>query len=305
MTVGENVAVITDIQRYSVHDGPGIRSLVFFKGCPLRCQWCHNPETHSPKPELLFNGELCIGCGSCLKACPQGAIGVQGNLPSTDRSLCTACGACVEKCYAEARSISGRLYTLQEVVDVVMRDAEFYRHSGGGVTLSGGEVLMQAEFATQLLRRLKAEHIHTAIETCGFGAWEHFEAMLRYTDLVLFDVKHSDAQMHEHYTGQSNRLIIENLYRAADMGKEIIARLPLIPGVNDAPETLQAIAAIAQRAHAKELHILPFHQIGASKWDMSGKKYAFRDYPEPSSKDIDNILNRVGDLGLPVVIGGN
>lgn len=300
-----DVAIITDIQRYSVHDGPGIRTLVFFKGCPLRCQWCHNPETHSPLPELLFHADMCIGCGACLQACPNQAIFVNDNLPRTDPGKCTACGQCAETCYAEARAISGETRSLDEVFDIVMRDEPFYHRTGGGITLSGGEVLAQPAFAARLLERVHAQSINTAIETCGYGKWETFEKVLRHTDLVLFDIKHSDPAMHRRFTGVDNRLILDNLSNAAAMGKAIIARVPLIPAVNDTPETLRDIAAIARGANAQALHILPFHQIGSTKWDASGREYKFRDYPEPEKEDIDAMIERAGDLGLPVVVGGN
>lgn len=304
MAEGE-AAVITDIQRYSVHDGPGIRTLVFFKGCPLRCQWCHNPETHSPLPELLYKEELCIGCGACLKQCAQGAIKVINGKVVNDKKACILCGKCVETCYAEAREISGKYYTIDEVYDAAMRDLEFYKHTGGGVTLSGGEVLMHAEFASGLLKKLKDSGINTAIETCGYASWENVRKVVQYTDLLLFDIKHSDEDVHKKFTGVSNKLILENLHKISDMGKTIITRVPLIPGVNDSVETLTKIARIAEEVHAKELHILPFHQIGMSKWEAAGKDYKFRDVKEPTTGEVEALVNKVGDIGIPVVIGGN
>lgn len=298
-------AVITDMQRYSVHDGPGIRTLVFFKGCPLRCQWCHNPETHDPMPELLYKAEMCIGCGECLKRCPNGAIRVQDGQVITDRIRCTLCGTCVDYCYAEAREISGKTYTVDEVYEFVMRDMDFYQHTGGGVTLSGGEVLMHAGFASELLKKLKEQGVHTAIETCGYASWQNVQKVVQYTDLVLFDIKHSDEDAHKKFTGRSNEIILHNLKMISEMGKDIIARVPLIPGVNDSVEVLSKIAGIAKDVKAKELHILPFHQIGTSKWDAASKDYQFRDVPEPTTEEVEALVKQIGEIDIPIVIGGN
>ena len=299
------LAVITDIQRYSVHDGPGIRTLVFFKGCPLRCQWCHNPETHSPFPEILYKEELCIGCGACLKRCEHNAIKILNGKVVNNKEACTLCGKCVETCYAEAREISGKYYTIDEVYNASMRDQEFYKHTGGGVTLSGGEVLMHAEFASKLLKKLKESGINTAIETCGYASWENVQKVVQYTDLLLFDVKHSDEEIHKKFTGVSNKLILDNLHKISDMGKSIIVRVPLIPGVNDSVEVLTNIARIAEDVHAKELHILPFHQIGMSKWEAAGKDYKFRDVKEPTTDEVQELVDKVGVIKILVVIGGN
>lgn len=299
-------AVITDIQRYSMHDGPGIRTMVFFKGCPLHCLWCHNPETHSPLPQIMVNMELCIGCGACLNVCPEGAIHALEGRIATDYSKCRACGACSEVCYAGAREISGKWYTVEEVKEAVMRDVDFYRHTGGGVTLSGGEVLMQADFAAELLKELKQEKIHTAIETCGYASWKQFEKLVPYLDLALYDVKHSDSEKHEYYTGKKNDLILDNLKKLSDAGVEVIVRVPLIPGVNDAKETVCTIAQIGKNVRAKEVHLLPFHQIGTSKWDAAGKEYKFRNVPEPERKDVETLAKIAEEaVGITVRVGGN
>lgn len=300
-----DAAPITDIQRYSVHDGPGIRTMVFFKGCPLRCQWCHNPETLNSMPELLYKEELCIGCGECLRRCPAGAVRVVDGKVKTDREVCRLCGMCAEYCYAGAREITGRYYTMDEVFEAVMKDMPFYERTGGGVTLSGGEVLMHAKFASRLLKKLKEQNVHTVIETCGYASWDNVRRVVQYTDLVLFDIKHCDEEEHKRFTGRSNQLILENLKKIAEMKKEIIARVPLIPGVNDSLEVLKGIVDIAKKAGVKELHILPFHQIGTSKWDAAEKDYHFRNVREPDKEEIDKLVKEIEGCGIPIVVGGN
>lgn len=300
-----DIAVITDIQRYSVHDGPGIRSLVFFKGCPLRCQWCHNPETHDPLPELLFNDELCIGCGACVVECPTQSISVVDNQIKTEKQNCLLKQQCVDVCYAGARKISGHYYTVDEVYEKVIRDRIFYDTTGGGVTLSGGEVLVYWKFAAQLLQKLKHGGIHTAIETCGYSPWNEFEKVLDYTDLVLYDVKHCDGTMHRRFTGKGNRLILENLKKVSDFNRPVIIRIPVIPGFNDTRKNMQEVAHIAAEIGAKEIHLLPFHQIGESKWDSTGKTYHFRNIEEPSKESMAEIKQMLAETGVPVVVGGS
>lgn len=194
---------------------------------------------------------------------------------------------------------------VDEIYGAVMRDIKFYEHTGGGVTLSGGEVLMHTEFAARLLRRLKEVHVHTTIETCGYAPWENVRKVVEYTDLVLFDIKHCDEAIHKKFTGKSNQLILENLKNISGMGKEIIARIPLIPSVNDSLNVLSEIVRIAADAQAKELHILPFHQIGMSKWDAADKEYTFRDVRKPETAEVEELTSGLGNFGIPVVIGGN
>jgi pyruvate formate lyase activating enzyme len=297
-------AVITDIQRFSVHDGPGIRTLVFFKGCPLKCIWCQNPETLSASPQLFYSESECIRCGSCVGECPQRAIRETADGLVFERGRCRVCGRCVERCYAGARRLVNREVGVEEVLAEVMKDLVFYRNSGGGVTLSGGEVTLYPEFARELLRRAKAAGIHTAIETCGHAEWPDLKRILDYTDLVLFDLKHTDPAKHELYTGADNRKILDNLGRLSRLGTPLVVRFPLIPGVNDDRDTLRGVARLSKEAKAAEVHILPFHQLGQSKWSALGRAYQCAQIPCPSQEAIAEAKAIMSQEGIKVNVGG-
>ncbi len=297
-------AVITDIQRFSVHDGPGIRTLIFFKGCPLKCIWCQNPETLSASPQLFYSQSECIHCGLCIEACPHQAIQKTADGVVFERSRCRACGLCVVHCYAGARRLVDREVTVEELLTEVMKDVVFYRNSGGGVTLSGGEVTLYPSFARELLRLVKANGIHTAIETCGYAKWQDLKMILDYTDLVLFDLKHTDPVKHERYTGADNRKILDNLARISRGGWPLINRFPLVPGVNDDEATLRGIARLAKDAKAAEVHILPFHQLGESKWASVGRVYECANISGPSQAQIAEARRIIGEEGVKVNVGG-
>lgn len=296
--------IITDIQRYSVHDGPGIRTVVFFKGCPLRCQWCQNPETNDRNRQIIYYSDLCIGCGKCAKACPTNCISLRENGFIRDMANCRTCGKCVEVCPTEARMFIGKEVSSDEVIQRVIRDEQFYKSSGGGVTLSGGEVLTQPPFAAELLSNLKDLGIHTAIETSGYSDKESFLKVIKKTDLILFDVKHTDAALHKKYTGVDNKRILENLYAAAGIGKIIIIRVPLIPQVNDDRKTLQSIGNLTREINAEEIHVLPFHQMGKSKWKGLQKEYYFQEVAPYSKEKLREIEEFLESLGIPFSIGG-
>lgn len=297
-------AIITDIQRFSVHDGPGIRTLIFFKGCPLRCKWCQNPETYSPNKEIMYMAETCIGCTACVGICPQGGITWNGTSFVTNRSACICCGKCADICPTYARKLIGKEYTVDELVEISLSDMVFYKNSGGGVTLSGGEVTMQAQFAAELLRELKKNSINTAIETCGYAKEEDFCLVVQNTDYILFDIKHIDPQRHKEFVGVDNKLILSNLRVAVDMGKRIYVRLPLIPDVNDDEATLKGIADVCNEMGLRDVHILPFHQAGQSKWHGLEKDYYFE-----GKKSMDKVTpEKARELfearGISVNIGG-
>ncbi len=292
---------IFDIQRYSINDGPGIRTTVFFKGCPLHCLWCDNPESQSRFPQLFFFDALCVQCYRCVPVCPNKAISVgpDGSV-LTDRSLCRGCGACTEACLANARVISGKLMTVDEVMEVVMKDSLFYRNSGGGMTASGGEATAQPEFLIELLKRCRENGIHTALDTTGYVPWETFQRILEYTDLVLYDIKHMDPAAHRKLTGVDNALILENARRIARMGKAMWIRFPLIPGCNDDETNLRATGAFVRDLGLRQIDILPYHRLGTGKYHRLGREYPLPQARSYHEDEIEKIKGSLEALGLGV-----
>ena len=298
--------VIFDVQRYSIHDGAGIRTLVFLKGCPLRCLWCCNPESQSSATELSVNSARCIRCGLCAEACPAEAIPFKnGDDFAPDRLRCQTCGACVDACPMAGRTLRGRVVTIADLLKEVERDTLFYRASGGGVTVSGGEPLLQAPFAADFLRACHQRGIDTAIETCGYATWEDFARVLTYTDTVLFDVKHPDAEIHRRLTGVGNELILANLRRATQSTARIILRMPLIPRYTADAGTVRAIADLARALRISELHLLPYHGLGEAKYRALGKNYALDDLRQISPEKIGELKSSAEENGgVSVRIGG-
>lgn len=235
--------VIFNIQRYSIHDGPGIRTTVFLKGCPLRCTWCQNPESQRVQPELMLDRAACTLCGGCLLACREQANQILGGALTVDRAKCTGCGACAEACPADARKISGRVATVDEILDVVVKDRAMYEKSSGGLTVSGGDPVFQPEFTVALLKEAKKRGLHTAVETCGYTSWETLKEILEHTDHLLYDIKSVNERAHKIGTGVSNRRILENAKNAARLGHLTMqVRTPLIPGFNDSEEHIAQVA---------------------------------------------------------------
>jgi pyruvate formate lyase activating enzyme len=272
--MSDPTSIIFDIRRYSIHDGPGIRTTVFLKGCGMGCRWCHNPESQRREPELIFHETRCIHCGECLKACPQQAITFQNDLPTTDPTACTHCGTCTSACPTQARELIGRVWTVPEVMAIIRRDIAFYDESGGGVTLSGGEPLDQPAFTAALLCACKAEDIHTALDTSGYGQWEILDDLSPDVDLFLYDVKIMDDALHRQFTGVSNQLILENLRRLAESGHKLILRVPLIPGITDGEENLRAVAQLAQSLpNILRVDLLPYHDTARQKYQRMGLEY--------------------------------
>lgn len=305
MKQGENYAVISDIQKYSVHDGPGIRTVIFFKGCPLRCIWCANPETNMRSENVMYTVSQCIGCGKCLSACPQTAVKKTDGGIWIDDEKCICCGVCAEGCYSGALKLIGKKVTLEEVLRPFSDDAVFYRNSGGGITLSGGECTMQSDFCSALLKKVKEMGFNTAVETCGYCSEKSMEQILEHTDFILFDIKHFDENMHRKYTGAGLEQILRNLACAAWSGRDLILRYPYIPGVNASEEMYDWVSHLARKYKAREIHILPFHQLGQSKWDGIRQEYRCGDWREPEQEEMFRAAERMSSAGVPVNIGGH
>lgn len=288
--------------RYSIHDGPGIRTVVFLKGCPLTCWWCHNPEGQDAAREIVFFQSKCQRCGRCLAVCPHQAI-----CPETFRTLrdrCVVCGACVDACRAGARGSAGRTITVSELLAEIKRDTIFYDESGGGVTFSGGEPLVQAVFLKEALAGCKALRIHTAVDTCGYAPRETLLSVCDYVDLFLFDLKVMDDGRHQRYTGVSNALILENLRLLDDLGRDIAIRVPLIPGLNDDEENLRKTAEfVSSLKRVPCVHLLPYHEIGVDKHARLGKAYLV-DAKPPEESHIEASRGVLADYGLVCHIGG-
>lgn len=264
---------VFNIERYSVHDGPGIRTLVFLKGCPLSCLWCCNPESQKAHPELLFFEENCIGCGACIQACSQGAISLKGERLVTDSEKCALCMRCVEACYPEARRAYGSAMTVNEVMKRIEGDLPFYLRSGGGITVSGGEPFAQHAFLKELLKACRQRGIGTAVETCGYVPEEIFSSMLQDIDVYLFDLKHMDDEAHRKLTGCGNEIIHRNFRSAVHAGKHLIPRMPLIPTLNDSFENLKATCDFLHELGLHVLNILPYHELGINKYEKIGRRY--------------------------------
>ncbi len=296
--------VIFDLQRFSVHDGPGIRSLVFFKGCPLRCQWCSNPESLRREPEILFDTAKCIGCRACVTACANDAVWVERDTVHYDRSRCRACGLCAEACYAEARVLKGSVVTVEWVVAEIAKDEVFFANSGGGVTLGGGEPLAQPEFATAILRRCRERGLHTTIETCGHVPWVHLEMALPWTDLFLFDLKHLDPLKHRAHTSGDVGLIQANLARLATATPSVVVRVPVIPTFNDEPMEIAAIARRVAALGLSEIHLLPYHAFGRGKYHLLGQEYPYAADARVSESQLEDLSGIVRAAGLKVKVGG-
>ena len=274
-------ATIFDIQRNSYVDGPGIRTTVFFKGCNLRCSWCHNPESQSPKPQMMFYKNKCTGCGKCKEKCPN-------HLES-----CELCGKCTLYCPHDAREICGKEYTVDEVMREILKDKAFYDHSGGGVTFSGGECMLQIDFLEEILKACKENGIHTAVDTAGCVPFEYFERILPCTDLFLYDVKCFDSEKHKQYTGVGNELILENLKRLLATDKSVWIRIPIIPTINDTEEELQGIKEyIFSCGKSAKFELLPYHAMGEHKYAAIGKETQIFSVPgEEKMKHLKNIFS--------------
>ena len=296
---------VVDITRMTVHNGPGIRTLILFKGCPLRCTWCSTPESQRESPEIGFYPDRCIRCDECLAVCPRNAITVREKTVAVDRELCDNCGRCTSVCYAEALKLFGKEYTVEKLVSEILSDEVVYRHSGGGVTLSGGEPFFRPEFLLTLLKELKQSGISCGIDTCGFTDRQHIEAVLPYVDFFLWDIKHMDRDKHTEYTGVSNELILDNLRFVSEENIPLYLRLPLIPGYNDSEDNLLDLCNFAKTLSSlEEIHLLPLHHLGRIRYAALGREYPIEGIPLIKEEKLDEMKRLVESTGLKCNIIG-
>lgn len=300
----EAKGTIFNIQRFCTQDGPGIRTTVFMKGCPLRCAWCHNPESHHVAPELLFSGEKCIGCGDCSTACANACHVMRDGMHGFDRTACAGCGSCAEVCCTGALELCGRTATVQEVLDTVVRDAAFYKNTGGGMTLSGGEPLAQGEFTLELVKEAKARGLHICLETCGYGKPELVRELAQYIDIFLLDCKLTDAELHKRYTGVDNVLILQNLALLNSLGAHIVLRCPILPDVNLNEAHFDGLAALAESHPAiRQIDLEPYHPLGISKSERLGRTAAYANTELLDKKLLEPFAEQLrARTGLPVNI---
>jgi len=295
--------IIFDIKHFAVHDGPGIRTTVFLKGCPLRCLWCHSPESQSPRPEVAYYPNLCISCEACVEACPNGAQTL--GTPKILRELCTGTGRCAEECYAGALVMYGETATVGDVLEEVGKDAVLYETSGGGVTLSGGEPAAQPGFASTLLGALKAAGYHTALDTSGEAPWEVMEKIIADADLVLYDLKHMDPGIHEELTEASNERILDNLKKISESEMELVVRVPVIPGHNDSHENINTMGEFLESLKGiAAVELLPYHNLGVPKYIALGREYPLHGLETPGPESLRALAEVLEGRGLRVVIEG-
>ena len=297
--------LIFNIERFAVDDGPGIRTLVFFKGCNLHCSWCQNPESQKLGVEIIFHENKCAACGRCIELCPKDAVYLDkeyGYL--SNPAKCDGCGLCVKECYNSAREIVGSYYTVDELMSEIVKDVHFFEESGGGVTFSGGEPILQTEFLKAVLKECKLQGISTAIETAGYAAWSKFASIIDYIDLVFIDYKHFASDIHQKETGVSTDLIIENINRLKETGIDIIVRIPVIPEFNFNEETIKEMFLIlSEYKNIKHIELLPFHILGKGKYKGLGRSYKFENTKSLKKQELEHLKILGNDMGLTVLIG--
>ncbi len=296
-----NLTLVTNIQGYSIHDGPGIRTVVFLKGCGLECRWCSNPECISPHPEIGFIKTLCTRCGKCAEVCPVGALVYEeGKLPYIDRKTCTDCGICSSVCSYQALVLYGKPMNADEVFDAVKRDNIFYQASGGGVTISGGEPLLQPEFVVDLFKKCRRAGIHTCIETSGYAPESALRQVLPYTNYVLYDLKHLNSEKHRRHTGKPNRLILTNAKIVAASGVEVLFRMPLIPGINDDLQNIKETAELLHKLgnNTPRIELMPYHRLGKGKYESLDKEYRLSGILSPEPEHLESLKNAFEANGI-------
>jgi pyruvate formate lyase activating enzyme len=297
--------LVTNIQGYSIHDGPGIRTVVFFKGCGLECLWCSNPECISPKPEIGVVKALCTMCGKCAEVCPENAITFKADKPPRiNRERCTGCGACSSVCSYQALVLYGKSMNVDEIYNAVARDKMFYDSSGGGVTVSGGEPLLQSQLVYDLFIKCRQAGIHTCIETSGCTAGSSLRQVLPYTDYVLYDLKHMNPDKHSRYTGKPNSRILSNAKIVTESGAETFFRMPLIPGINDEPQNIKDTADFLHSLgkNACRIELMPYHRLGKGKYESLGRKYNLPEVTVPEPEQIESVKNAFEEYGVTCLI---
>lgn len=293
-----------NIQKYSIHDGPGIRTTVFFKGCPLKCWWCHNPESQNYQHDIMYYDERCTGCGVCIKRCPQGALSMVDNKVVRDTKKCELCGNCTDFCPRSAREYVGQDVTVRELMKEINKDAIFYEQSGGGVTFSGGEPMTQAKFLLEMLKACKEKGYHTTVDVSGYGRWEDFQSILDYVDLFLFDVKLMNDEAHKKYMGLSNKEIFENLKKLSDAGTNMYVRMPIIAGVNDDDENIRLSIEFLKKIHLQHVNLLPYHKMGMEKYRRLNLTYQLTGEERPTEEKMNAIADLFMEAGIKAKIGG-
>lgn len=292
---------VFDIQKYSTTNGPGIRTTAFFKGCPLRCLWCHNPESNELVPQLMYNVRLCTHCKTCVYACPNNAHTDDGISHGYLRSSCTLCGNCVDSCPNGALKVAGEDMSVIALVSRLIEDIKFYQHSNGGVTLSGGEPTMQYNFCLDVLKQLKQYKIHTALDTCGYCSEDKFQLLMPFVDLYLYDIKIVDSDLHKKYTGQPNKLILSNFENIIKKGKQVRVRVPLIPGYTDTDNNISDITYLLKLYHIKDVDLSFYHDLGVNKW-----RQLFKDYPigitNYTNEQKKYLINQFNKNGIDTII---
>jgi pyruvate formate lyase activating enzyme len=297
----ENYGLIFNLQRFCVHDGPGIRTTVFMKGCPLNCRWCSNPESINPYPDLMTYDLRCVLCGRCVKVCSKKAITVD-KIRKIDRLRCDLCLKCVHVCPTGAIKAAGQFMTIEEVLSEVKKDELLYQNSGGGVTISGGEPLLQWKFVRRLLKKCQQEGFHTALDTSGYAQWDIFRKVLEYTDLCLYDLKHTEPGSHTWGTGKSNRRIIENLYLTASRARTWL-RVPIIPQYNDSKEDIMNLISIAKKSNVEKVSLLPYHDYAKGKYRSLGRYYRFEQLNPPGNDYLQRLGKPFWNAKINVTIG--
>lgn len=290
--------LIFNIQKFSIHDGPGIRTTIFLKGCPLRCKWCANPESQSANVQILWDQKKCVHCLQCVKSCMHQAISCREGEIHIDEQLCQGCLNCVSTCLQSALSNEGETKEIEEIVRIALQDKDFYEESGGGITISGGEGMSQPDFLKELVKELKKHNLHLAIETTGYIPKETFHELAPLFDLLLFDVKHYDTNRHFEGTGVHNEQIINNLKWAFHQGLEILPRIPVIPSFNDSIQDAAGLASLLTEIGLKKVQLLPFHQFGERKYEMMHKEYAYKNVRALQKEDLTEYQNEFIKKGL-------